>query len=132
MIVTGDAGRAVLEYPTDRLLLPGEPTARAVPGRCGLLENLLDHRADPRVPLIAPLARTAPFTAVLTALQAAPEPALLDGALVDAVGAGAQRILRVRGVNEVLRRVADEGRLPSELGVPWAIAPWRTEPIEQE
>ncbi|WFE43490.1 Gfo/Idh/MocA family oxidoreductase [Verrucosispora sp. WMMD1129] len=132
VIVTGDAGRAVLEYPTDRLLLPGEPTARAVPGRCGLLENLLDHRADPRVPLIAPLARTAPFTAVLTALQAAPDPALLDGALVDTVGAGAQRVLRVRGVNEVLRRVADEGRLPSELGVPWAITPWRTEPIYQE
>ncbi|GIJ20364.1 Gfo/Idh/MocA family protein [Micromonospora lutea] len=132
VIVTGDAGRAVLEYPTDRLLLPGEGTAAAVPGRRGLLENLLDHRADPRVSLIAPLARTAPFTAVLTALQAAPTPTLLDGELVDTVGAGPQRVLRVRGVNEVLHRVAEEGRLPSELGVPWAIAPWRTDLVGQE
>ncbi|WBB90019.1 Gfo/Idh/MocA family oxidoreductase [Verrucosispora sp. WMMC514] len=132
VIVTGAVGRAVLEYPTDRLLLPGEATAGTVPGRRGLLENLLDHRADPHVPLIAPLARTAPFTAVLTALRAAPEPALLDGDLVEAVGAGAERVLRVRGVNEVLRRVADEGRLPSELGVPWAITPWRTRPVGQE
>ncbi|MDG4797203.1 Gfo/Idh/MocA family oxidoreductase [Micromonospora sp. WMMD1082] len=123
--VTGDAGRAVLEYPSDRLLLPGETAAREVPGRRGLLENLLAHRAAPGVPLIAPLARTAPFTAVLTALQAAPAPTLLGGGLVDAVGDGPQRVLRVRGINEVLRRVAEQGALPSELGVSWAVPPWR-------
>ncbi|MGC5052374.1 Gfo/Idh/MocA family protein [Micromonospora sp. DT48] len=132
VIVTGDAGRAVLEYPTDRLRLPGETTAGEVPGRRGLLENLLAHRADPQVPLIAPLARTAPFTAVLTALQASPEPTLLDGDLVESVGVGPQRVLRVRGVNEVLRQVADQGRLPSELGVPWAITPWHTDLTGQE
>ncbi|WP_229705854.1 Gfo/Idh/MocA family protein [Micromonospora sonchi] len=125
VIVTGDAGRAVLEYPTDRLLLPGGGAAREVPGRRGLLENLLDHRADPGVPLIAPLARTAAFTAVLTALRAAPDPILLDGDLVDAVGAGPHRVLRVRGVNAVLRRAAENGVLPSEAGVRWAVRPWR-------
>ncbi|TBL26560.1 Gfo/Idh/MocA family oxidoreductase [Verrucosispora sp. SN26_14.1] len=128
VIVTGDAGRAVLEYPTDRLLLPGQDRAREVPGRRGLLENLLDHRADPRVPLIAPLARTAPFTAVLTALQAAPEPTLLGDDLVEAVGDGPQRVLRIPGVNDVLRRAAESGVLPTELGVPWSVAPWRTDP----
>nr|WP_276320381.1 Gfo/Idh/MocA family oxidoreductase [Micromonospora zingiberis] len=126
VIVTGSAGRAVLEYPTDRLSLPGDPGPREVPGRRGLLENLLAHRADHRVALIAPLARTAPFTAVLTALQAAPEPTLLGGGLVDAVGEGAQRVLRIRGVNEVLRRAAEHGELPSESGVAWAVAPWQT------
>ena len=55
--VTGTAGTAVLEYPTDRLRLPGEADLSTVPGRVGLLANLLDHRADPAVPLIAPLAR---------------------------------------------------------------------------
>ncbi|GIJ25126.1 oxidoreductase [Micromonospora qiuiae] len=125
VIVTGSAGRAVLEYPTDRLRLPGDDTFREVPGRRGLLENLLDHRADPGVPLIAPLARTAAFTAVLTALQEAPDPTLLDGDLVDAVGAGPQRVLRVRGINAVLRRAAEDGALPSEWGVRWAVRPWR-------
>ncbi|MGW0505964.1 Gfo/Idh/MocA family protein [Micromonospora sp. NPDC003241] len=128
VIVTGDAGRAVLEYPTDRLLLPGEAQAREVPGRRGLLENLLDHRTDPLVPLIAPLARTAPFTAVLTALQAAPEPTLLGGGWVETVGDGPQRVRVVPGVNDVLRRAAESGALPTELGVPWAAAPWRTDP----
>ncbi|WP_431729312.1 Gfo/Idh/MocA family protein [Verrucosispora sp. TAA-831] len=132
VIVTGDAGRAVLEYPTDRLLLPGETQAREVPGRRGLLENLLDHRADPRVPLIAPLARTAPFTAVLTALQAAPEPTLLGGGWVETVGDGPQRVRVVPGVNDVLRRSAESGALPTELGVPWAVAPWRTDPTGAE
>ncbi len=62
--VTGTAATAVLEYPTDRLRCPADP-ARAVPGRVDLLDNLLAHRGDPAVALVAPLARTAPFTAVL-------------------------------------------------------------------
>ncbi|WP_233558681.1 Gfo/Idh/MocA family protein [Micromonospora radicis] len=125
VIVTGSVGRAVLEYPTDRLSLPGDAAPAEVPGRRGLLENLLAHRADPGVPLIAPLARTAPFTAVLTALQVAPEPTLLGGGLVDPVGTGPQRVLRIRGVNAVLRRAAERGELPSESGVEWAVPPWR-------
>ncbi|MGK5676783.1 Gfo/Idh/MocA family protein [Micromonospora sp. URMC 106] len=126
VIVTGTAGRAVLEYPTDRLLLPGDAAPREVPGRRGLLENLLAHRADPvGVPLIAPLARTAPLTAVLEAVTAAPEPTPLGGDLVAATGAGPDRVLTVRGVNRLLRRAAEEGALLSELGVPWAVRPHR-------
>ncbi|MER7459293.1 Gfo/Idh/MocA family oxidoreductase [Micromonospora sp. NPDC126480] len=126
VIVTGPAGRAVLEYPTDRLALPGDVEPRVVPGRHGLLENLLDHRADPgRVPLIAPLARTAPFTALLDVIRSAPEPALLGADRVSAGGDGVDRVLTIRGVNEVLRRAAERGRLPSELGVPWATEPYR-------
>ncbi|MFG1801499.1 Gfo/Idh/MocA family protein [Micromonospora carbonacea] len=128
VLVTGSAGRAVLEYPTDRLLLPGDDAPREVPGRRGLLENLLAHRADPAgTPLIAPLARTAPFTAVLEAVQAAPEPTLLGGGLVTATGRGPDRVLTVRGVNAALRAAAASGALLSELGVPWAVPPVRTE-----
>jgi predicted dehydrogenase len=128
VIVTGTAGRAVLEYPTDRLLLPGDDAPRAVPGRRGLLENLLDHRADPAgTPLIAPLARTAGFTAVLEAVHAAPEPTLLGGDLVTVTGAGPDRVLTVRGVNGVLRRCAESGSLPAESAVPWAVPPVRVE-----
>ncbi|WP_433689125.1 Gfo/Idh/MocA family protein [Micromonospora carbonacea] len=128
VLVTGSAGRAVLEYPTDRLLLPGDDAPREVPGRRGLLENLLAHRADPAgTPLIAPLARTAPFTAVLEAVQAAPEPTLLGGDLVTATGRGPDRVLTVRGVNAALRAAAASAALLSELGVPWAVPPVRTE-----
>lgn len=127
VLVTGTAGRAVLEYPTDRLLLPGDAGWREVPGRRGLLENLLDHRADRAVPLIAPLARTAGFTAVLEAVTAAPEPTPLGGDLVTVAGDGPGRVLTVRGINRLLRRSADEGALLSELAVPWAVPPHRTD-----
>ncbi|MEV4497915.1 hypothetical protein AB0J84_19760 [Micromonospora arborensis] len=106
---------------------------RRVPGRQGLLENLLAHRVDPSgVPLIAPLARTAPFTALLDALRAAPEPRLLDGDLVTTVGDGGQRVRHLRGVVDVLRRAAERGALPSELAVPWAAAAYRAELAGQE
>ncbi|MEU4400956.1 Gfo/Idh/MocA family protein [Micromonospora orduensis] len=128
VVVTGTGGRAVLEYPTDRLRLPGDVVTRRVPGRRGLLENLLAHRADPTgAPLIAPLARTAPFTALLDALRAAPEPRLLDGDLVVGVGDGGDRVRHLRGVVDVLRRSAERGALPSELGVPWAVPAYRAE-----
>lgn len=94
----GTAGRAVLEYPTDRLLLPGDPEPRAVPGRVGLLANLLEHRADPDgVPLIVPLDRTAGFTALIEAIHAAPEPTLLGGETVVGTGAGPDRVWSIRG-----------------------------------
>ncbi|MEV0003628.1 Gfo/Idh/MocA family oxidoreductase [Micromonospora sp. NPDC050980] len=123
VLVTGERGRAVLEYPTDRLCLPGDARLRAVPGRRGLLANLLDHRAS-GVPLIAPLARTGPFTVVLDALRDAPEPTLLDGDVVRTVGDGPDRVRVIRGVNEVLRTAARDGALPSEAGVPWAARPY--------
>ena len=121
VVVTGTRGRAVLEYPTDRLWLPGEPGPRPVAGRENLLTNLLAHRADPTgVALRAPLADTVGFTAVVEALAAAPPPVLLGGGLVRDVGSGPRRVRSIRGVNAVLRRAADGLALPSELGVPWA------------
>ena len=120
VIVTGTAGRAVLEYPTDRLDLPGHPPA---PGRTDLLENLVAHRHDPDgTPLVAPLALTADFTAVVQALTApgTPEPILIDDAFVDSVGLPPARIRVIRGINAVLRKAADTMTLPSEWGVAWA------------
>lgn len=70
--VVGSRGTAYLQYATDVLELPGTPR-RTVPGRVGLLENLLAHRSS-GVPLIAPLERTRPFTALVEAITAAPPP----------------------------------------------------------
>ncbi|MFC7545657.1 Gfo/Idh/MocA family protein [Plantactinospora sp. GCM10030261] len=126
IVVRGTAGDAVLEYPTDRLWLPGEDALRPVPGRVGLLANLLAHRADPeRVPLIAPLARTAGFTRVLEAVLGAPEPVLLGGDLVRHAGPRVDRVHMISGIDGLLRTAADRGRLLSELAVPWAVRPYR-------
>jgi predicted dehydrogenase len=126
VIVAGATGRAVLEYPTDRLALPGDPALREVPGRVGLLANLLAHRDDPDgVPLLAPLDRTAGFTAVAEALSApgTPLPTLLGGPLVTAHGEGSGRVTVIREINAVLRYAADSMELPSESGVGWAVPP---------
>jgi predicted dehydrogenase len=127
VIVHGTAGRAVLEYPTDRLMLPGERELRRVPGRTGLLANLIAHRADPAsVPLVVPLDRTAGFTAVMEVVAGAPEPTLVAGDRV--IAGGADRVVSIRGVNDALRRAADELALLSELAVPWAVEPYRVAP----
>jgi predicted dehydrogenase len=124
VVVHGTAGRAVLEYPTDRLRLPGDADFREIPGRVSLLENLVRHRAD-GTPLIAPLARTEPFTAVLGVLNSAPEPAFLDGDLVVEAGEAPARKVTIKGVNAALREAADKLALLSELPVPWAVGPHR-------
>jgi len=118
--VTGEDAAAWLEYPTDRLRLPGEPEPRSVPGRVSLLANLAAHRADPGVPLLAPLAQTLGFTEVLETLVASPV------APVDPTWVRTEHDLPhprtvITGINEALRRAVDGGRLLSELALPWAI-----------
>ncbi|MEV6631042.1 Gfo/Idh/MocA family oxidoreductase [Actinoplanes sp. NPDC051470] len=118
VIADGPAGRVVLEYPTDRLRLPGSDPVE-VPGRIDLLDNLIAHRRD-GTPLVAPLARTLGFTTLAAALTGGPLPALLDDAFITDLGAGAGRVRVITGINAVLWRAASTGRLPSELDVPWA------------
>ncbi|WP_433382906.1 Gfo/Idh/MocA family protein [Actinoplanes sp. CA-142083] len=117
----GPGGRAVLEYPTDRLALPGDAEMRKVEGRADLLTNLVDHREN-GTPLLVPLAVTADFTAVLEALTVpdVPPPHLLDDSAV--VIEGPTRT--IPGVNDLLRKVVSTMALPSEMGVPWAVPPF--------
>lgn len=117
----GPGGRAVLEYPTDRLALPGDAEPRAIEGRADLLTNLVDHRAD-GTPLLVPLDATADFTAVLEALTVpdVPMPHLLDDSAV--LTDGPKRT--IPGVNDLLRKVVETMALPSEMGVPWAVRPF--------
>jgi predicted dehydrogenase len=117
--VTGTRGTAVLEYPTDRLRLPGEPAPKRLSGRVGLLDNLLDHRADPRVPLIAPLSRTLPFSAMLAPILAAPAVLIPDEFLQVYADLPTPRFV-ITGVNAAIDRAAGELSLFSELDLPWA------------
>lgn len=123
VVVHGERGRAMLECTVDRLRLPGEPVARLVPGRVGLLENLLAHRTGSgEVALRAGLDRTAPFTAVVESIMATPAPTAVDEEYQRSVGDGAFRVVIVPGVTGVVRQAAERLRLPSELGAPWAAA----------
>lgn len=126
VLVRSTPGVGVLEFRADRLRLPGEDTLRDLPGRTDLLGNLLAHRADPATPLLVPLERTAAFTALVEAIAAGPEPHLIDGAYRLTQGDGADRVVIVDGSSALMRRAAEHVALPSELGVPWSRAPWRT------
>jgi predicted dehydrogenase len=125
--VTGSAGVAELEYPTDRLRLPGDAQMREVPGRVGLLRNLVEHRRDRTRPLVAPLARTAPFTDVLDVVTAAPVNPIDPSYVREAADLSNPRLV-VDGINETLRRAAADLALFSELPVPWA-APLERSPL---
>ncbi len=121
VVVHGDAGRAVLDIKSDELALPGDLGSRTIPGRAGLLENLLDHRAAPdEVPLLAPLARTLPFTTVVEANRADDPPVAITPEYISGFGHGAERVVTIPGVVAVLRAAAESLKLPSELGAPWA------------
>ncbi|HEY0691327.1 MAG TPA: Gfo/Idh/MocA family oxidoreductase [Kribbella sp.] len=117
IIVHGSAGRAVLRYTTDQLEIDGQPT-RIEPVRDDLLENLLEHRADPGVPLLAPLSATGGFTRVLEAVRLSP-PGEIGADLVRWQGDGPQRHPVVLEVENWVARAAEDLALFSELGAPW-------------
>jgi predicted dehydrogenase len=126
VVVQREAGRAELGYSVDTLRLPGDGEARVVEGRVGLLANLIDHRAAPEtVPLLAAVAMTASFTTLAEAIMAAPEPTTIGREFWTSHGTGSERVVTVPGASDIMRRAADELALPSELGVPWAVAPRR-------
>ncbi len=120
VMVDTDRGRAVLWYTADRLRLPGEPDARVVPGRTSLLENLLAHRRDPGVQLLAGLDRTVVFTAVAQEVAGAGVPPLIPQAYHRVVTDAGERTVTVPGVSRMLRCAAERHALLGELGVPWA------------
>jgi predicted dehydrogenase len=120
--VSGTAGTAVLEYPTDRLALPGHAEPTTVPGRVDLLDNLLAHRADPAgVPLLCPIEATGPFTAVIDALWSAPPPTTIEASQLTPRADGTA----IAGISETVRRATSTGSLFAELGVAWAVPAWR-------
>ena len=116
--VRGSRSDAVLEYPTDRLQLPADPAPRDVPGRESLLANLVAHRMDPSVELVAPMSRTLAFTEVLSVITAAPVAPIDPAYLHTANDLPAPRLV-VAGINETLRAASSSLALFSELSVPW-------------
>jgi predicted dehydrogenase len=119
LIVHGEDGRLELAYTRDVLTgrtAEGSPVT-APAGRADLLENLLDHLADPAVPLLSPLVGCRPFMQVLDAVRLDGPAQPLPARALSAADGEARTI--VTGVDEYVRRCADELTLFSELPVDW-------------
>ena len=113
--IKGSRGEAWLEYPTDRLRLPGEDEPKQY-GRTNLLDNLILHRQR-GVGLISSLRRARTFTGVLERILNDATPRLVDPAHIERVGDDPVSILR--GADTAVERAAREAALFSELGLPW-------------
>ncbi|WP_405060120.1 Gfo/Idh/MocA family oxidoreductase [Kribbella sp. NBC_01505] len=117
VIVHGSRGRAVLNYTTDTLELPdGSQTL----GRANLLQNLVEHRADPAVPLYCSFAATGGFTRVVEAIRLADEPTPIPDTFIRWQGEGPDRHPLVHDVEHWIDRAANELSLFTELPAPWA------------
>ncbi|MER6798641.1 Gfo/Idh/MocA family protein [Amycolatopsis mediterranei] len=116
VLVHGTEGRIRWHYKTD-LVVVGEAETPVGPPR-DLLANLVAHVRDGE-PLLAPLAATRAFTALVEAVRDAPEPLPLPAEWVRAVGAGPERHFVVAGVDRDVDTAAERLALFSELALPW-------------
>ncbi len=120
IIVHGARGRAVLTYPSDRLELTVDGvTTGTTYERDDLLLNLIEHREDPTVELLAPLEQLGGFTKVLEAVRLAEPPRLIDPAYITWSGEGQGRHPAVTDVNKWAEQAAENLALFSELDTPW-------------
>ncbi|MGC4937674.1 Gfo/Idh/MocA family protein [Kribbella sp. DT2] len=122
IIVHGSRGRAVLTYSSDRLDLTvdGVTTTSTPSERDDLLLNLIEHREDPGIELLAPLEQLGGFTKVLEAVRLSEPPREIDQAYVTWQGEGLQRHPVVTDVSKWAEQAAENLALFSELNAPWA------------
>lgn len=124
--VRGEGGLVRFQYTADvvEVLVDGETVERWTSGRTGLLEDLLQARrevdAGREAHLVSPLADASAFTAVLSAVRAAPAPTPIPAEAVSWRGDGDDRHVVVAGVEALVARAAAGARTFAELGVPWA------------
>lgn len=129
--IVGPRGAARLSYTEDvlRRTDPDGTVTETRHERTDLVENLLSHVRDPQVALLCPLAATAPFSAVLEAIQSAPDPAPIAPEHVTWLGEGEAARPVVDGIEEALTAALETGAPFSRSGATWAredaIATWR-------
>ncbi|TQM13830.1 Gfo/Idh/MocA family protein [Pseudonocardia kunmingensis] len=118
IVVHGERGRLELEYTTDTLTGRTADGAEvgAPPGREVLLDNLVAHLHDPAVPLLCPLADCEPFMHLLEAVRRdGPARAMPPAAVEEIDGRPV-----VVGVDDLVRRCAEDLTLFAELPAPWS------------
>ncbi|MFC0624148.1 Gfo/Idh/MocA family protein [Kribbella deserti] len=125
LVVRGSAGSARLSYVEDLLEITIDgSTERTSFEREDLLVNLIEHRADPSVPLLSSLSSTGAFECVVEAVRQAKPPApIADQHVVwvrDPQAPGDDRPI-VTDVEQWLGKAVDSVALFSEIGAPWAV-----------
>ncbi len=123
LLVHGTEGTLVFRYTTDELEVLGRDAARRTVGRTPLLGNLLDHLADPGVPLLSPLAGAGAFMRVLEAVRTAPDPAPVPAEQVTWHEDDDGHRPVVHDVEHWCERVGTELRTFTTLGAPWSPRP---------
>jgi predicted dehydrogenase len=120
--VHGTTGKATLYYTDDDVVLEldGVAPERTHYARTGLLENLIAHRSDPTVDLLASVEKTGAFIRVLEAVRSAPAPTLIPEQFVQWVDDEAGRHPILQDVEHWMLRASTELRSLRELGAPWA------------
>ncbi|MGW5748316.1 Gfo/Idh/MocA family protein [Amycolatopsis sp. NPDC003861] len=116
VLVHGTEGRIRWHYKTDLVTIGGRRRTVAPPR--DLLANLVARVRDGE-PLLAPLAATRAFTALVAAVRDAPEPLPLPAEWVRAVDSGPERHFVVPGVDRDVDTAAERLALFSELALPW-------------
>lgn len=97
-------------------MIPGDATTHR---RIDLVENLLAHRTEPSVPLIAELDAIGGFMRVLEAVRTAPEPRQIDASHIEWRSDTKGQYPVVANIAHWIDRVANELATFSELGAPW-------------
>lgn len=120
IIVHGSTGSIIHYYNLDRVeVTTAAGTRRIECTNTSLLENLLDHAADPAVALLSSLEDSGAFMRVLEAVRTAPDPAPVADELVEwrTDGVGHHPVLD--DVEAWCERVAKELQTFTTLGAPW-------------
>lgn len=122
VVVHGSEGSVTHYYKLDEVEVADESGVRRI--QCTptpLLENLLDHVADPRVDLLSSLEDAGAFMRVLDAVRTAPDPTPISGDHVEWRTDAEGHHPVVHDVEQWCERVASQLRSFSELGAPWTI-----------
>src|SRR5690625_7973767 len=77
--------------------------------RTDLVENLLTHVRDPQAALLSPLEASGAFSAVLEAIQSAPDPTVIDAEHVTWIGDGEAAHPVVDGIEDALLAALEAG-----------------------
>ena len=122
--ISGPGGTWRLSYTEDlswRTGPDGELTEHRH-SRTDLVENLLTHVRDPQTALLSPLEASGAFSAVLEAIQSAPDPTVIDPEHVTWIGEGQAAHPVVDDIGDVLHTALETGTAFSRNGVSWACA----------
>ena len=120
VIVHGTKGSVTYYYKLDQVdVATAQGTRRIECTTVTLLENLMDHVADPEVPLLSSLEDSGGFMRVLEAVRTAPDPTPIADEHVEWRDDEQGYHPVVHEVEEWCEKVAAELRSFTALGAPW-------------